>query len=107
MNNYYITFGSEGQPFKDGWIIIEVETIEQACKIFRAMYQYKETNDTLLKFYSIYTEEGFKQTEMYKDNDNLGAGCHCKISIKKRDRMRCNSKRSKSESIDNISMLVF
>jgi hypothetical protein len=26
---------------------------------------------------------------------------------KKRDRMRCNSKRSKSESIDNISMLVF
>ena len=23
MNNYYITFGSEGQPFKGGWIIIE------------------------------------------------------------------------------------
>ena len=64
MNNYYITFGSEGQPFKGGWIIIEAETIEQACKIFRAMYQYKET-------------------EMYKSNDNLGAGCHCKISIKK------------------------
>lgn len=33
MNNYYITFGSEGQPFKGGWIIIEAETIEQACKI--------------------------------------------------------------------------
>ena len=63
MNNYYITFGSEGQTFKGGWIIIEAETIEQACKIFRAMYQYKETNDTLLKFCSIYTEEGFKQTE--------------------------------------------
>ena len=83
MNNYNIMFGSEGQPFKGGWIIIEAETIEQACKIFRAMYQYKETNDTLLKFCSIYTEEGFKQTEMYKDNDNLGAGCHFKISIKK------------------------
>lgn len=53
MNNYYITFGSEGQPFKGGWIIIEAETIEQACKIFRAMYQYKETGDTLLKFCSI------------------------------------------------------
>ena len=83
MNNYYITFGSEGQPFKGGGIIIEAETIEQACKIFRAMYQYEETNDTLLKFCSIYTEETFKQTEMYKGNDNLGAGCHCKISIKK------------------------
>ena len=83
MNNYYITFGSEGQPFKGGWIIIEAETIEQACKIFRAMHQYKETNDTLLKFCSIYTEEAFKQTEMYKGNDNLSAGCHCKISIKK------------------------
>ena len=88
MNNYYITFGSEGQPFKGGWIIIEAETIEaetieQACKIFRAMYQYKETGDTLLKFCSIYAEETFKQTEMYKSNDNLGAGCHCKISIKK------------------------
>ena len=70
MNNYYITFGSEGQPFKGGWIIFEAETIEQACKIFRAMYQYK-------------AEETFKQTEMYKSNDNLGAGCHCKISIKK------------------------
>ena len=37
MNDYYITFGSEGQPFKGGWIIIEAETIEQACKIFRAI----------------------------------------------------------------------
>ena len=32
MNDYYITFGSEGQPFKGGWIIIEAETIEQAAR---------------------------------------------------------------------------
>lgn len=83
MNNYYIMFGSEGQPFKGGWIIIEAETIEQACKIFRAMYQYKETNDTLLKFCSIYTEEGFKQTEMYKHNHKPQPDNHRKKSIKK------------------------
>ena len=35
MNNYYITFGSEGQPFKGGWIIIEAETIEQDRKSTR------------------------------------------------------------------------
>lgn len=66
MNNYYITFGSEGQPFKGGWIIIEAETIEQACKIFRAMYQYKETNDTLLKFCSIYTEKPLNKQKCIK-----------------------------------------
>lgn len=107
MNNYYITFGSEGQPFKGGWIIIEAENEAQAQKLFRAIYQPLDSRDALLKYCSMYDERSFKSTMMYKNNDNLGAGCHCKISIKKRDRMRCNSKRSKSESIDNISMLVF
>ena len=83
MNNYYITFGSEGQPFKGGWIIIEAENEAQAQKLFRAIYQPFDSYDALLKYCSMYDERSFKNTIMYKSNDNLGAGCHCKISIKR------------------------
>lgn len=52
MNNYYITFGSEGQPFKGGWIIIEAENEAQAQKLFRAIYQPFDSYDALLKYCS-------------------------------------------------------
>ena len=61
----------------------EAENETQAQKLFRAIYQPFDSYDALLKYCSMYDERAFKNTIMYKSNDNLGAGCHCKISIKK------------------------
>lgn len=61
----------------------EAENETQAQKLFRAIYQPFDSYDALLKYCSMYDERSFKNTIMYKSNDNLGAGCHCKISIKK------------------------
>ena len=78
MSKYYVTFGSEGQPFHGGWLEIEAENYNQACHLFMAIYPPK---DGLMNCCSIYHEENFKKTSMYQTNDNMGSSCHGTISL--------------------------
>lgn len=80
MSKYYFTFGSEGQPYKGGWLIIEADNIMIAMGIYRAIYPNKDGD--ILNCADVYTESEFKRTRMYKNNDNLGSACHCEISLK-------------------------
>lgn len=79
MNKYYFTFGTEGQPYKGGWVIVESDNINVAIGIFRAIYPDKQ--DRVLNCSHCYTEDEFKRTKMYENNDNFGSACHCEISL--------------------------
>lgn len=68
---YYVTFGSDGY-FNGGWVEVDADTYSEAYELFDKAYS---TN----AYCSIYSEEQFKGTNMYK-NGNLGARCHEKIS---------------------------
>lgn len=73
-NNYYFTFGSSPSfPYQNGWVMIQAPNKQAAIQIFNAYYPPKSE---CVNCAFIYTEEEFKQTIMYKQNENLGAGCH-------------------------------
>lgn len=75
MNKYYITFGSEGQVFKGGWVEIFADSEIEARDKFEDYYPDSLTQDGFLRFAASYDEETFKKTKMYK-NGNLGNKCH-------------------------------
>ena len=79
MKKYYFTFGIEGQPFEGGWVIVEAQNIEQAIAVFRAVFP--DESEGIVNCADYYSEERFKQTEMYKKNSNCGSGCHGTISL--------------------------
>ena len=76
---FYFTFGSENQPFKGGWVIINADSREQACMLFRAAFQL---DDEMIKCCNIFGEKEFKRTKIYRENDNFGSACHCELSLK-------------------------
>ena len=78
----YFTFGTGGQPYVGGWVEVEAETIEQAVKLYRAVYPDK--HEGIINCSSIYNEEEFKSTEMYKNGENFGSGCHESISLQRK-----------------------
>ncbi len=77
-NNFYFTFGTCGkQPFRGGWVKVTAKTERDAADIFNKLFP--PINPPFVNCASIYREEKFKETEMYKHNSNLGAGCHLEI----------------------------
>lgn len=79
MPYYYFTFGTDpGYPFQNGWVKIQAPSRREATEIF-AIY-FPSRDDECVNCAFIYEEEEFKETSMYKKNDNLGAGCHCVIA---------------------------
>lgn len=75
FQKYYFTFGSDKDfPYYGGWIIIEAANEIMARDLFQAIFPNK--NHDILNCAWVYTEERFKQTDMYKKNDNLGSACH-------------------------------
>lgn len=79
MARFYFTYGSEGQPFYGGWTEIEAPDVHAACAAFRAYHPDK--TEGLLNCCSIYHEEGFKKTEMYRSG-NFGRRCHEVITLR-------------------------
>lgn len=78
MKNYYFTFGtSPSFPYQNGWVLVQAPNRQAAIQIFSAYYPAKY--ELLVNCSFIYTEEEFKETIMYRDRENLGAGCHCII----------------------------
>ncbi|QRN86008.1 hypothetical protein JR334_01880 [Clostridia bacterium] len=72
---FYFTFcpNYETQPYKDGWVVVEALNEKDAALKF--LKKYPSTNGWL-PCKTWYTEKDFKTTEMYKNNDNFGAGLH-------------------------------
>lgn len=72
--NYYFTYGlAEHYPFRGGWTKVVADSRENAVRLFQIAHPDK--NENMINCYFIYDEEGFKETEMFQTNDNLGHGC--------------------------------
>lgn len=80
MTRFYFTYGTGGQPFVGGWTEVEAPNYSAACAAFRA-YHPDKTNG-LLNCSSVYDEEYFKRTEMYRDG-NFGCRCHEVITLRR------------------------
>lgn len=70
---YYFTYGTEGQPFVGGWTEVEADDSHIACMTFRAYHPDKL--EGLLNCSSVYDEECFKMSEMYRSG-NFDRRCH-------------------------------
>ena len=79
LKSFYFTFGTDEEfPFRGGWIIIESPNMIAAKNIFKEYFPPRDTGGCL-NYSFCYSEEEFKKTIMYKEYDNLGAGCHITI----------------------------
>lgn len=80
MAKFYFTYGTDGQPFSGGWTEVEADDMHIACGLFRAVHPDKDSG--YLNCSSVYTEESFKNTEMYLEG-NFGYRCHEKLTLKR------------------------
>lgn len=81
MPKFYFTYGTEGQPFHDGWTEVEAPDGDAARAAFRAFHPDK--TDGLLNCCSVYDEEYFKSTGMYGPDGNFGCRCHEIITLQR------------------------
>lgn len=70
MNNYYFTYGSEGQPFVGGWTRVIACNIQDAVDLFRKVHPDK--TEGLLNCAAYYTDKEFYSTSMWLKG-NLGS----------------------------------
>ena len=80
MPKFYFTYGTEGQPFFGGWTEVDAPGIHAACAAFRAYHPDKIAG--IVNCSSIYDEEQFKRTEMYRKS-NFGCRCHEVIILRR------------------------
>jgi len=70
---FYFTFGNSGrQVFNGGWVRINADTLDKAVAKFKARYGPRAMVDSVVNCAFMYSESEFKQTCMYRENDNLG-----------------------------------
>lgn len=71
---FYFTFGTDRRfPFCGGWVEILAKDMQAAQKIFEQHYPSRPGSD-LLNCAFCYTEDDFKKTLMYRQ-DNWGRRC--------------------------------
>lgn len=71
-HNFYFTFGNNAKfPYQNGWIIIQAENESQARAIFQILFP-NPTDPTTLNCSFVYTEEEFRKTKMYQNQNNFG-----------------------------------
>lgn len=80
MCKFYFTYGTDGQPFYGGWTEVDAPDGHAACAAFRAYHPDK--HEGLINCSSIYTEERFKETEMYRSG-NFDRRCHEVITLRR------------------------
>ena len=67
MNKFYFTFGCDKNfPFKNSYIIIEAEDIEQAARIFKALFPNPNGND-IINCSDYYSEEMWQRATANHD----------------------------------------
>lgn len=62
--NFYFTYGTDGHPFRGGWTRVVADNMSQAGELFRVVHP--DRTNGILNCAGCYTEEYFKNTEMYK-----------------------------------------
>lgn len=62
MNNYYFTYGSEGQPFVGGWTRVIADNMHEAVALFSKVHPDK--TEGILNCADYYTEDRFYKTGM-------------------------------------------
>lgn len=80
MARYFFTYGTDGQPFVGGRTEVDAPDGHAACAAFRAYHPDK--TEGLVNCSSIYDEEHFKLTEMYRKG-NFGFRCHEIITLRR------------------------
>lgn len=81
MAKFYFTYGtSKSQPFFGGWTEVEASDRNAAAYAFRSVHPDK--NEGIVNCAGIYSEDEFKTTDMYTNNNNLGYACHERITLK-------------------------
>ncbi|MBQ8624297.1 MAG: hypothetical protein IJ424_08035 [Oscillospiraceae bacterium] len=78
LKEFYFTYGTHGQPYSGGWTVVLAGNLKQAVAVFRIIHPDKD--EGLINCADFYSEEKFKETEMYKQG-NFGAFCHERISL--------------------------
>lgn len=72
---FYFTYASDEKfPFHAGWTEVRARDRSQACAIFNAHHPPRD-DSACVNCSWIYDEAQFRNTEMYKRNDNFGKGC--------------------------------
>lgn len=81
MSKFYYTYGTDPRyPYQGGWTEIEALDRPGADKLFQM--HHPDRTPGILNCADIYNEDEFRRTGM--DEDNFGACCHEKITIKGR-----------------------
>lgn len=77
MSKFYFTFGTDsGFSFKGGWVVVSATDRENAVKRFEEDFPPRKKNNNIVNCAWIYDQKSFEDTEMFRENDNLGYGCH-------------------------------
>lgn len=72
---FYFTYASDERfPFHAGWTEVRARDRNQACAIFNAHHPPRDGSGCVNCSW-IYDEAQFRDTEMYRNNDNFGKGC--------------------------------
>lgn len=80
MPKFYFTYGTDPDyPFQGGWTEIEAPDPKTAEDIFEMFHPSRKIATLNCAF--AYTEEKFKDTEMYKSKDNFDGCCHERIIL--------------------------
>lgn len=81
-SNFYFSFGIlKHAPFSNGWIQVIADTKTQACECFQKTFPNPHSKHAIYCDF-IYDEKEFQKTNMYKQNDHLGHGCHAILDAK-------------------------
>lgn len=76
IENFYFTYGLEGQPFVGGWTVVKAPDMETAISIFKIVHP----GGNLVPCAGIYCEDNFVKTKMY-ESGNFGARCVEEITL--------------------------
>lgn len=75
LQKFYFTFGSEGQLYNGGWVLIHAVDKADAIKKFKKRYKEKSMKNHKLNYSLSYYQEDFEATRMFSDG-NFGVYCH-------------------------------
>lgn len=76
---FYFTYGTDdSMPYRKGWTEVNAPDENTAVTVFRAFHP--DRNPGCVNCSSIYSEEEFKKTQMFKEG-NFHVFCHESINV--------------------------
>lgn len=75
-HKFYFIFGIiKSAPYHNGWICVVADSRLKACNFFQKKFPNPTSSDAVNCDF-VLTEEEFRNSGMYKNNEHLGHGCH-------------------------------